>query len=138
MLAAVGRRVSRGEAGQALAELALSLSVLVFGLIGAADFARAFSAQIGVLSAARAGAEAGVIKIATTDAAIVSWASDELGRVPGVDPASATITVTHSLGAAGEALLTVRVQYPFRTLVAWPIVPNQLDLDRSVTMRKYT
>lgn len=138
MLAAVGRRASRGEAGQALVELALSLSVLVFGLIGAADFARAFAAQIGVLSAARAGAEAGVIKVATTDAAIVSWASDELGRVPGVDPANATITVTHSLGEAGEALLTVRVQYPFRTLVAWPIVPSQLDLDRSVTMRKYT
>lgn len=137
MLAAVGRRFARTEAGQALVELALSLSVLVFGLIGAADFARAFAAQVGVLNAARAGAEAGVIKVATTDAAIVSWAVDELGRVPGVDPAGATVTVTHSTGPGGEALLMVRVQYPFRTLVAWPLVPNQVALDRSVTMRKY-
>ena len=133
----MGRRFARSEAGQALVELALSLAVLVFGLIGAADFARALTAQVGVLNAARAGAEAGVIKVAGTDAAIVSWASDELGRTPGVDPSSATITVTHSTGAGGEALLTVRVQYLFRTLLAWPILPNQLGLDRSVTMREY-
>jgi hypothetical protein len=37
----------------------------------------------------------------------------------------------------GVDLLTVRVRYTFRTLVAWPLIPTILDLDRSVVMREY-
>lgn len=124
----------RREGGQSLIETALSLSILVFLLIGGVDMARAYSAQVGVLNAARAAAEAGATETATTVAAIQGYATEELGRVPGVNSALATVTVT---GCCVSGALTVRVQYPFRTLIAWPLVPNLLALDRSATFRQY-
>lgn len=131
-------RRTRSEQGQSLVETALSLSILVFLLVGGADFARVFGAQVGVLSAARAGAEARVTKAAATDAEAEEYALDELGRIPGVDASLATVTVTPSSGADGESLTTVRVQYTFRTLVAWPLIPNELALDRSAVFRHYS
>src|SRR5438093_12006470 len=46
------------DLGQSMVELALLLPVLVFGLIGGADLARAFALQLSVQNGARAGAEA--------------------------------------------------------------------------------
>ncbi len=132
---AKGRRAS--DSGQALVETALSLSLLVFTILGGADMARAFAAQLGVQNAARAGAEAWVTRAATTDAQAIAYATDELGRIAGVDAAAATITVTHTTGAGGESLVNVRVQYTYRTLAPWPFVPNTLSLDKTATFRNY-
>jgi Flp pilus assembly protein TadG len=125
------------ESGQALVETALSLSLLVFTILGGADMARGFAAQVGVQNAARAGAEAAVTRVATTNAQVIAYATDELTRVAGVNPASATVTVTSTTGAGGESLVNVRVQYTFKTLVPWPYVPNTLNLDRTATFRHY-
>ena len=130
-----GRLASEG--GQALVETALSLSILVFTILGGADMARAFAAQLGVQNAARAGAEAWVTRAATTDAQAIAYATDELGRIAGVDAAAAIITVTHTAGAGGESLVNVRVQYTYRTLAPWPFVPNALSLDKTATFRNY-
>ena len=126
-----------GESGQALVETALSLSLLVFTILGGADMARAFAAQLGVQNGARAGAEAAVTRAATTDPQIIAYATDELGRVAGVDSSAATISVTHTTGVGGESLVNVRVQYTYRTLVPWPFVPNTLSLDKTATFRNY-
>jgi Flp pilus assembly protein TadG len=123
--------------GQALVETALALSLLVFTLMGGADIARVYAAQLAVTNASRAGAEAAVMRVAITDPAIVSYASDELGRVAGVDATQATITVTHTTGSGGESLVNVRVRYTFRTLTPWPGVPNAVALDRTTTFRNY-
>jgi Flp pilus assembly protein TadG len=125
------------ENGQALVETALTLSLLVFTILGGADMARAFAAQLGVQNAARAGAEAWVTRAATTAAQAIAYATDELGRIAGVDSAAATITVTHTTGAGGESLVNVRVQYTYRTLAPWPFVPNTLSLDKTATFRNY-
>ena len=122
-----------GEGGQALVEVALSLSLLVFTILGGADMARAFAAQLGVQNAARAGAEAWVTRAATTDPQVIAYALDELGRVAGVNSAAATISVTHTTGPGGESL----VNYTYRTLAPWPFVPNTLGLDRTATFRNY-
>ncbi len=125
------------DSGQALVETALSLSLLVFTILGGADMARAFAAQMGVQNAARAGAEAAVTRAATTDPQIIAYALDELGRIAGVDSAAATITVTRTTGVGGESLVNVRVQYTYRTLAPWPFVPNTLSLDKTATFRNY-
>jgi Flp pilus assembly protein TadG len=130
-----GRRA--GENGQAMVETALSLSLLVFTILGGADMARAFAAQMGVQNAARAGAEAAVTRAAATDPQIIAYANDELGRIAGVNSAAATITVTRTTGSGGESLVHVRVQYTYRTLAPWPFVPNTLSLDRTATFRNY-
>lgn len=135
----------RREDGQSLVETALALPLLVFLLIGGADFARAFSVQVGVLNAARAGVEAAVTRapgvtlpVVADDPAVIAYARDELGRVPGVDGSAATITVAHTTGAGGELLTTVRVRYTHRTVVPWPLIPNTLALDRSATFRRFS
>ena len=125
------------DQGQALVETALALSLLVFTLMGGADIARVYAATLAVENASRAGAEAAVMRVAMTDPAIASYASDELGRVSGVDATKATITVTHTTGSGGESLVNVRVQYTFRTLTPWPGVPNAVALDRTATFRNY-
>jgi len=145
----------RGEAGQSLVELALALPILVFLLMGGIDFARSLTAQAGVQSAARVGAEAGASRAAgvaqpvgANDAAVIAYARAELSRVPGVDAATATITVTARRADDSTACLnppttatpcyvTVRVQYPFRTAIAWPLLPNAIALDESVQFRSY-
>lgn len=148
-------KVLREAGGQALVELALALPMLVFLLMGGVDFARSLSAQVGVLNAARVGAEAGASRasgvsqpVATNDAAVISYARTELSRVPGVDAANATITVTPTRAdnttaclnpptTATPCYITVRVRYTFRTAIAWPLLPNAIDLDRSVQFRSY-
>lgn len=131
------RRWGKGERGQSLVELALLLPVLVFGLIGAADLARAYSAQAAIENAARSGAEVRVLGVAASDSAITAYVRDELTGVAGVDPSAATVTVTNST-VSGVTYVTVSVRYAWRTLVAWPLVPNQVIFDRSVKMRKVT
>jgi Flp pilus assembly protein TadG len=123
-----------GERGQALVELALLLPILVFSLIGGADLARAYSAQLGVQNAARAGAEAYVLGVATTDAQITTSARAELAG-PGLDASASTVTASHTT-VSGVNYVTVRVRYTWRTLVAWPLVPNTATFDRSAQMRK--
>ena len=109
----------------------------MFTILGGADMARAFAAQLGVQNSARAGAEASVTRAATTDPQIITYVTDELGRIAGVNAAAATVSVTHTVGAGGEQLVNVRVQYTYRTLVPWPFVPNTLNLDKTATFRNY-
>lgn len=129
--------------------------MLVFLLMGGADFARSLSAQVGVLNAARAGAEAAAVRapgvsqpVNPNDAAVIAYARTELSRVPGVVATLATITVTRFRAdgvtacvnpptTATPCYVTVRVQYPFRTAIAWPLLPNAIDLDRSAQFRTY-
>jgi Flp pilus assembly protein TadG len=132
-----------GQRGQALIETALSLSILVFLLVGGADFARVFATQVGVLNAARAGVEAAVVRQLNVSSGanittIRSYAQDELGRVPGVDASLATITPTWTQDSITLVnYVNVRVQFTYRTIIAWPYLPNSVNLDRTVTMRIY-
>lgn len=148
-------KLLRGEAGQSVIELALALPMLVFLLMGGADFARSLSAQVGVLNAARVGAESAAARatgvsqpVVTDDAAVIAFARAELSRVPSVDATLATITVRSFRADGSTACLTppttatpcyvtVRVRYPFRTAIAWPLLPNAIDLDRSAQFRTY-
>lgn len=124
------------ERGQAMVELALLLPILVFGLIGGADMARAYAAQLSTQNAARAGAEAAVLGAATTDAQIATYARAELAG-PGLNASAATVTVTHTT-VSGVNYVRVRVSYVWNTLVPWPLVPNTVTFDRSTQMRKST
>jgi len=131
-----GRTFRAERAGQAMVELALALPVLVFGIVGGIDFGRVYAAYFGAMNAARAGVEAGVMGAAQTDAAIIAQAQDELQRVPALDLANATITVTHTT-SGGVSYTNVRVQYTFHTIVAWPYLPATAQIDRTASYRIY-
>src|SRR5258706_4461726 len=133
-----------------MVELALLLPILVFGLIGAADLARAFALQLAIQNGARAGAEAYAITFSPTPALAQARAKDEMARTPGMDTNSLDlqtfVTVTQTDGntpclrpptVATPCFGTVEVQYIFHTIVPWPFIPNTANFDRSTTMRTF-
>jgi Flp pilus assembly protein TadG len=145
----------RGDRGQSIVELALALPMLVFLLIGGADLARAFAIQIAVQNGARAGAEASAIDYTPTTAAAIAWTIQEMGRTPGMNAAlcdpstpTCTITVTRKQSDGVTACIqtpdvttpcffTVRVQYTFKTVIPWPLIPSQFNFDRKTVVRTY-
>ena len=136
-----------------MVELALLLPILVFGLIGAADLARAYALQLAVQNGARAGAESYAIDFTPTPAEAIDRAKDEMGRTPGFTKdafgkvnATVTVTVAEADGAttcvspptvAEPCFVTVQVQYTFRTIIPWPLVPNVANFNRQTTMRTF-
>src|SRR5438067_13498370 len=72
------------DLGQSMVELALLLPVLVFGLIGGADLARAYALQLAVQNGARAGAEAFARDQAKNAQQPVQRAKEEMGRTAGI------------------------------------------------------
>jgi Flp pilus assembly protein TadG len=144
------RNAVNEQFGQSMVELALLLPILVFGLIGAADLARAFALQLAIQNGARAGAEAYAINFTPTRALAIQRAIDEMARTPGMNVNSPLLTVdAWALQADGATpclqpptiatpcFVTVSIQYQFKTLVPWPLIPNTANFDRSTTMRTF-
>lgn len=138
------------DRGQALVETALLLPILIFILIGASDLTRAYSHQYAVQNGARAGAEATAIDFATPTAAkAISRARDEMNSTPGMSSSTPAVTVSFLQAnddtrcvdppnIATPCYVTVRVQYTFRTIVSWPLIPNTVVMDRTTKIRLLT
>jgi Flp pilus assembly protein TadG len=139
----------RDDLGQSMVELALLLPILVFGLIGAADLARAFALQLAVQNGARAGAEAYAIDQAKNQSQAIVRAKDEMDRTPGMNSAFAAVSILVKQAdgltdciispptPVDPCFVTVRVRYTFQTVVPWPLIPSVANLDRSTTMRTF-
>jgi len=142
-------RFAKAADGQSIVELALCLPLLVFGVVGGADLARAYALQIAVENGSRAGAEAYAISTSSvrTPGEAQQAAIDEINRTP---TAAATIsmvqvsltladgtTACNTTSLAAPCYVNVRVQYNWRTLVAWPMIPNSGTFDRTTSMRTY-
>lgn len=136
------------ERAQSLVEVALLLPLLVFILLGGADLARAFALQLAVQNGARAGAEAAAIDFSPTSTEARARALDEMSRTPALNTAAATVTVSFKLAdgatdctpgadptVAVPCYAVVRVQYTFRTVTPWPLIPNTANFDRTTVMR---
>lgn len=130
-----------------MVELALALPLLVFTLVGGADLARAYALQIAVVNGARAGAEAYAITSTPTTDQAKQTAIDEINRTPTAAVTANMVAVTTTLAdgitfcntstLANPCFVSVRVQYTWRTLIAWPIIPNSGTFDRATTMRMF-
>ena len=135
--------------GQSIVELALCLPLLVFGVVGGADLARAYALQIAVENGSRAGAEAYAITSSAVRTTVEAQqaAIDEINRTPTAAATTSMVTVSTTLAdgttacnttsLAAPCYVNVRVQYNWRTLVAWPMIPNSGTFDRSTSMRTY-
>lgn len=141
------------DAGQAMIELALLLPMLCYLMLGGIDVARVYAMQLAVQNGARAGAESGAIGYNITDAAIVTHVQQEMGRTPGMDgyntvnnppstpcpalnPGENCIYVTHPT-ISSVLYVRVEVQYSFKTIIAWPLIPNSYLLNRSTQYRDF-
>jgi hypothetical protein len=122
------------------------LPIMVFLILAGGDMARGYAIQIAIQNGARAGAEAAAIDFTPTPTETEARARDEMSRTPGMDSTVPTVTVTFAQSdgvttcinpptKAYPCFATVRVQMTWRTITAWPLVPNTFSFDRSTTMR---
>lgn len=144
------------DRGQSMVEVALLLPLLVFVLLGGADLARAYAVQLAVQNGARAGAEATALDVTPTSVEALMHAQQEMNRTPGMNAAAAIVSVSFTqvdgilpcVGAANTTIAgtstyaipcyaNVRVQYTFRTITPWPLIPNVTTFDRSTMYRRY-
>lgn len=141
-------RFFRVEVGQSMVELALTLPIMVFGLLGGADLARAFALQIAVENGSRAGAESYAIDSTPTNAEARATTIAEINRTPTAAATAANVTVTKAQAdgvtacispptVATPCFVSVRVTYPWTTITAWPLVPNSGTFDRTTTVRTF-
>lgn len=138
------RRTNHVPRGQALAEFALILPLLLGIVGGGIDFARVFEGSMTLQTAARNAAESAAFSSTTlaqaqaTARAVVCTESQDLpGFVPGPGGNVATctspsVTVTHtsSTTAPGANLkyplvtVSVTASLDFELLVPWPMLPD--------------
>lgn len=123
------------RSGAATVELSVLLPVLLFLFLAGLDYARVFYASLIVAHCARNGAlfasdanVAGRTNFETLEEAVLADASD----------LSDTLQVSSLEGtdSRGYGWVEVTVMYPFRTVVAYPGIPTQVDITRTVRMRK--
>jgi Flp pilus assembly protein TadG len=139
------RRVDRTAA--AAVELGLLMPLLVTIALACADLGRFAHGYIAVTNAARAGAGHGIMNPftsathATWQAQVRQAVSNEMQQVIasdarfGADNLNVTATRVFDSGAAGPWRVRVDVEYPFETVVHWPLLPNRIELRRRVEMR---
>lgn len=134
------RAAKHGESGQALAEIAIALPLLLLMLIGIWEFARAYQIQQVVVNAAREGARVAVLPGADPDSAIVIVNGMLAG---GSVPCDACVTVTGNDGVTGDPM-TVQVQVPYSFNLIGPVIrlatgndggPGDITLSSQATMR---
>lgn len=106
-----------GEAGDALVEFALVLSVLMLVLMGIFDFGRAFYANSALTNAARDGARYAIIHY--TDP---TWSSDTTQKVRasiiGLDQGSSTLFITPTI-SSDQSRVTVQIDYKFYAVTGY-------------------
>ncbi len=139
-------RFAREDRGQSMVEVALLLPMLVFLILAGGDMARGYAMQIAIQNGARAGAEAAAIDFTPTAAETEARARDEMSRTPGMDSTVPTVGVRFALAdgitacvspptLAFPCFATVSVRMTWRTITAWPLIPNTFNFDRATTMR---
>ena len=116
------------ERAQALTELAIMLPLLLLLVLAAVDYGRVFFYFQQVESAATAGAQFGCLNSvnATNLTLITSNAMLQLQDVTNILP-----QVSTSLSGSN---LSVTVSATFRPFIAWPVLPTNVPLQRTVSM----
>lgn len=143
------RRVARhGESGQALAEIAIALPLLLLMLIGIWEFARAYQIQQTIVNAAREGAREIVLPNQADGTGTATQATNTVnaylaaGNVGCPSPPCVSITPAepHTTGDA----VTVQVSVPYSFDFIGPVIrlatgsdggPGDITLSSTATMR---
>ena len=142
MMLRFNRHARRHESsGQALAELAIALPVLLLMLVGIFEFARAYQIQQVVVNAAREGARQAVLQDVTTDSATAVVD----GYLISGGVTTQTVVVTNAEAGTGLPV-TVQVSVPYSFALIGPLIrlasrdsgrtgPGDITLSSQATMR---
>jgi Flp pilus assembly protein TadG len=141
-------RFLRSDRAQSLVEISLVLPLLVFGLLGGADLARAFAVQLAVQNGARAGAESYAIDSTPTPFEAQTAAVNEMNRTPTIGATIGNVSVVEAQSdgvtaciypptALTRCYVTVRVTYTWRAVTNWPWIPNTANFDRTTIFQMF-
>jgi Flp pilus assembly protein TadG len=119
--------------GAAVVELALLVPLLAFLFVIAVDFGRVYYFSLTLQNAARAGALYASDPDVQNESPYASVEEAALADAQNLSPPP-TITTTSGTDPAGRSYVEVTAAYTYRTITAFPGVPNQSDLRRSVRM----
>ena len=141
-------RIFGQRQGAAALEFALVLPLLLLMMIGTIDFGRFAHSLIAVTNASRAGAGFASLH-PTTKATLAGWQAKvratvlaELAQTlqsTGLVANDVTISVpapaTVGNGASARKSVSVTVTIPFRNIVSWPLLPQNVTLTRTTVFR---
>lgn len=134
--------------GAASLEFALLLPLLLTLILGAIDFGRFAHSLIAVTNASRAGAGF-ASNHPTTNASLANWKAKvreivlaELSQtLPGTGLVENDVTTTipaptiSGTGASLRKSVSVTVSAPFRSVLSWPLLPQNVTLTRTTVFR---
>lgn len=129
-VAGTGRNARRGGAA---VELACLLPLLLFLFVIAVDFSSVFYFSLTLQNCARAGAIYASDPAVADESPFTSAEDAALADATNLSP-SPTVTQDEGTDVNGRAYVEVTVSYPYGTVTAFPGVPSQMNLTRSVRM----
>ena len=124
--------VPRGERGQGLVELALTLPVMLILFLTGSDFARVYFADVTITNAARNGAQ--YASLSPSNASDTNGIRDAVLDETSDLAAVPTVGVTTGADTLGNQYVEVTVSYNFDTLMDWPGLPHSYLVSRKLRM----
>jgi Flp pilus assembly protein TadG len=137
-----GRR-SQVRSGATATEFAIVLPLLIVLCLTSVDFGRFAYAYIALGNAGRVGAECGATRnysaasAATWQQLVEDAIREDFTAVAGLDPSHLLTQVDVAEDAYELNRITITVTYPFVTVVAWPTIPQPLEMRRTVMFRRF-
>lgn len=134
--------------GVSALEFALILPIFLTLILGAIDFGRFAHSLIAVTNASRAGAGLASVH-PTTNATLANWQAEvratvlaelsqtlpSTGLVAGDVTTTVPAPVTSGNGASLRKSVSVTVTIPFRSIVSWPLLPQNVTLTKTTVFR---
>jgi Flp pilus assembly protein TadG len=131
------------NAGVVATEFALCVPLLLLMALACADFGRVSYYQQVVCNAARTGAETGATHKFTPytrsawEAGVYQAVLAEMQNMPNFNAGELNYNLTTTVDSDDMARIKISVSYPFRTAVAWPALPNEVQLHKNVEFRQF-
>ena len=126
--------------GAALVEVALVLPLLIVLLLICVDFGRLATVHIAVTNAAREGASFGGTH-PFTESTYGKWKQEvtnaltaEMSGIPGYSEQLLTVAEPVVFASQNRSRVRVTVSYRFKPAIAWPIIPQELEISRTAEM----
>jgi Flp pilus assembly protein TadG len=134
---------AKQRSGIAATEFAVALPILMLLALACADFGRVMHHYQIVSNAARTGAEAGAMHKVTSFTR-TSWEADvraavleELANLPDFNEASLDYELTTTVDANDLTTVQLEIVYPFESAVAWPFLPQIVELRAFSKIRQF-
>ncbi|WP_254509778.1 TadE/TadG family type IV pilus assembly protein [Anatilimnocola floriformis] len=129
--------------GATATEFAVVLPLLIVLCLVAVDLGRFAFVSIAVGNASRVGAEWGATH-RRDDATDSEWRArledaieEEFQALADINPALLNSTVTLTNDSYSLQRIEVTAEYPWNTIITWPIIPRPLLLQHKSVMRRY-